>query len=96
MAASSESAASVINLWEIAIKTSTGKLAAPADLMRQVQSNPDFTVLPVQAEHAWRVRDLPRLHGDPFDHLLVAQALCENLTMMTRDAWMGRYGVPVF
>ena len=88
--------ASVINLWEIAVKTTKGQLVAPADLMQRVQSNPDFIVLPVRAEHAWRVKDLPRHHGDPFDHLLAAQALCENLTLITRDAWMARYGVSVF
>ena len=88
--------ASVVNLWEIAIKTTKGQLVVPADLMQRVQTNPGFTVLPVRAEHAWRVKDLPRLHGDPFDHLLVAQALCENLTMITRDAWIARYGVSVF
>ena len=88
--------ANVVNLWEIAIKTTKGQLNAPADLMERVQSNPDLILLPVLAEHAWRVRTLPRLHGDPFDHLLVAQAQCENLTVVTRDAWIGRYGVAVF
>jgi len=42
------------------------------------------------------VRSLPTLHRDPFDHLLIAQAMCENMTLVTRDAMMKRYEVPVF
>lgn len=87
---------SVASLWEIAIKAARGGLDPPPDLPRIVESHPDFTLLPIQADHAWRVRTLPRLHGDPFDRLLIAQALCENLTLMTRDGWMTRYRVPVF
>jgi len=39
---------------------------------------------------------LPRLHRDPFDHLLIAQALCEGLTLMTHDRWLARYEAPIF
>lgn len=87
---------SVISLWEIAIKSRDGDLEAPGDLLGQVQSNPDFEILPVLAEHAWRVHSLPRLHRDPFDHLLIAQALCEGLTLMTHDRWLARYEAPIF
>jgi PIN domain nuclease of toxin-antitoxin system len=87
---------SVVGLWEIAIKAGKGLLEAPANLLAQIETNPDLTLLPVRGDHAWRVRILPRLHGDPFDHLIIAQAFCEGLTVMTRDPWIGRYGVPVF
>lgn len=87
---------SVVSLWEIAIKSAKGQLRAPEDFLRAVESNPDFEVLPVLAEHAWRVRSLPLFHGDPFDRLLVAQALCENLVLVSRDPWLTRYEVPIF
>jgi PIN domain nuclease of toxin-antitoxin system len=87
---------SVVSLWEIAIKAEQGRLDPPADLPQLIESNPDFELLPILAEHAWRVRTLPRLHGDPFDRLLISQAYCEDMTLMSRDPWMARYGVPVF
>ena len=80
---------SVACLWEIAVKAARGRLDPPSDFRRTIESHPDFKVLPILAEHAWRVRTLPRLHGDPFDRLLVSQALCEGLTLMSRDPWMG-------
>ena len=87
---------SVASLWEIAIKARDGDLEAPDDLLGRVQSNPDFEILPVLAEHAWRVKSLPALHRDPFDHLLIAQALCEGMTLMTHDRWIARYEAPIF
>src|ERR1700709_1628240 len=64
---------SAVSLWEIAIKASLGKLEAPDDLPTRVQQL-GFELLPVTAEHAWRVRSLPRHHRDPFHRLLVAPA----------------------
>ena len=49
--------------------------------------------LPVGAEHAWRVRDLPPHHRDPFDRLLVAQALAERIAIVSADGRFGAYGV---
>jgi len=87
---------SVVSFWEIAIKVRDRRLQAPDDLLARVQADPDFEILPVQAEHAWRVGTLPRFHRDPFDRLLIAQALCENLTLMTHDRHMARYDAPIF
>ncbi len=87
---------SVASLWEIAIKTRDGRLQAPGGLPELVAANPDFEVLPVLVAHAWAVRQLPMHHRDPFDHLLIAQALCEGLTLMTHDRWIRRYEAPVF
>ncbi len=83
---------STISLWEIAIKMRTGRLKAPDDLPAIISANPDFEVLPILPAHVWRVRLLPRLHGDPFDHLLIAQAACEAMTLVSRDRWMAAYG----
>ena len=54
-----------------------------------------FLSLPVTAEHAFGVRTLPMHHGDPFDRLLVAQARIEGLTLVTADAVLSAYAVPL-
>ncbi len=84
--------ASVVSVWEISIKRSLGKLDAPAELaaaLRDTQIEP----LPIGVEHAERVATLPFHHKDPFDRLLVAQALVENLVLVTRDAQLAVYGI---
>jgi PIN domain nuclease of toxin-antitoxin system len=81
-------------VWEIAIKRSLGKLTAPDDLPDRI-SGGGFAWLPISAEHAWMVRDLPRHHGDPFDRVLVAQALIERLPIITADPHFDAYGVEV-
>jgi PIN domain nuclease of toxin-antitoxin system len=85
---------STASLWEIAIKRSLGKLTAPDDLPDRI-SDEGFSWLPVAAAHAWQVRDLPAHHRDPFDRLLVAQALTERLPIITADARFEDYGVQV-
>lgn len=85
---------SAASLWEIAIKRSLGKLTAPDDLPDQIAGE-GFACLPVSPAHAWRVRDLPWHHRDPFDRLLIAQALFERLPIVTTDAHFDAYGVDV-
>ena len=85
---------STASLWEIAIKRSLGKLTAPDDLPDEI-ANAGFAWLPVSADHAWRVHDLPPHHRDPFDRLLIAQALIERVPVITADARFGDYGVDV-
>ena len=85
---------STASLWEIAIKRSLGKLTAPDDLPDEI-ANAGFTWLPVSADHAWQVHDLPPHHRDPFDRLLIAQALIERVPVITADARFGDYGVDV-
>ena len=70
--------------WEIAIKRSLGKLRTPADLKDQLQTA-RFEVVNVTIDHALAVGDLPAHHSDPFDRMLVAQAILEGLTMVTQD-----------
>ena len=82
---------SVASLWEIAIKMRNGKLSAPGDLPDLIRADPDYELLPILQEHAWQVRQLPRLHRDPFDQLLVAQAVVEDLTIVTHDRVIAGY-----
>ncbi len=83
---------SAATVWEISIKRRTGKLDAPANLLELVAAA-GLQLLSITAGHAERVADLPDVHGDPFDRLLVAQAMLEHLTILTADANIGRYGV---
>jgi PIN domain nuclease of toxin-antitoxin system len=85
---------SAVNLWEIAIKRTLGKINAPDDLPEIVRSL-GHEILPVRMEHAWRVSTLPLHHHDPFDRLLVAQAMIEDLTLVTHDSMMNAYDVKV-
>jgi PIN domain nuclease of toxin-antitoxin system len=71
-----------------------GKLRAPADLKAQIQTA-RFAVLNVTVDHALGVGDLPAHHSNPFDRILVAQALFEGLTMVTQDPKLHRYEVAV-
>jgi PIN domain nuclease of toxin-antitoxin system len=87
-----EPLASTVSLWEIAIKSSLGKLEAHDDLLDAIVDD-GFTWLPVSHEHAWAVRGLLHHHGDPFDRLLVAQALTERLPLVSADARLDAYGV---
>ncbi|MEU4778219.1 type II toxin-antitoxin system VapC family toxin [Micromonospora sp. NPDC023633] len=85
---------SPVSLWEITIKQTAGKLVGPADLAEQVRDM-GFRELPVTHAHAIAARRLPFHHRDPFDRMLVAQAVVEGLTLVTRDASIALYDVDV-
>lgn len=85
---------SAASVWEIAIKRSLGKLTAPDDLPDRIAEQ-GFAWLLISVVHAWQVRDLPGHHRDPFDRLIVAQALIERLPVITSDARFNDYGVEV-
>jgi PIN domain nuclease of toxin-antitoxin system len=85
---------STASVWEITIKRSLGKLTAPDDLPDRI-ADEGFPWLAVSADHAWQVRELPLHHRDPFDRMLVAQALTERLPIITTDPNFGPYGVQV-
>jgi PIN domain nuclease of toxin-antitoxin system len=84
--------ASAASAWEISIKQALGKLEAPSDLVRQIEVH-RFEPLPITVSHAYAAGALPRDHDDPFDRMLVAQAMAEGLILVTRDPRMGLYGV---
>lgn len=87
---------SVASCWEIAIKTSLGKLRLPQPpatfLPQQMQANA-MALLDISFAHVVQVSDLPFHHRDPFDRLIVAQALAEGLPVVTADPVFEKYGV---
>jgi PIN domain nuclease of toxin-antitoxin system len=85
---------SPISILEIAIKQATGKLQAPATLLAMLEGC-RFAELALSIAHAAEVRELPPIHKDPFDRTLIAQARVEGLTLLSRDALLGRYDVPL-
>ena len=85
-------AVSAVSAWEISIKKALGKLSAPDDLEHQVQAG-GFTPLPVTFAHGVAEGQLARHHDDPFDRMLIAQALAEGLTVVTRDKRFSDYSV---
>ena len=84
--------ASAASAWEIEIKAALGKLQAPADLADQLRLR-RFIELPVHVRHVRALRTLPPLHRDPFDRLLVAQAIVDDLSLVTRDERVRAYPV---
>ena len=88
---------SVVSLWEIAIKSAQGRPdfnVDPRRLRRQLLRN-TWREIPVTGEHALTVSDLPPLHKDPFDRLLLAQAIVEDAQLLTVDARLGDYNGPI-
>lgn len=78
--------------WEISIKRTAGKLNSPGDLAQQIEGS-GFHHVDVSIAHACAAGALPQHHGDPFDRMLVAQAMLEGLTIATRDRRISLYGV---
>lgn len=90
----SELAFSVVSFAEIGVKAAIGKLTVPADLHDQVLRS-GLSIVGLAPAHGLLVGDLPLHHRDPFDRLLIAQARCEGLTIVTADRRFAEYGVPV-
>lgn len=86
---------SVATLWEIAIKAGIGKLDADAAVVRRAARDSGFEELSVLGSHVEALKGLPDHHRDPFDRLLVAQAIAEPMLLLTADAVVARYGVSV-
>ncbi|MFP4302895.1 MAG: type II toxin-antitoxin system VapC family toxin [Alkalispirochaetaceae bacterium] len=89
---------SIAGYWEIGIKQSLGKLELAAGweetLPREMTRN-RIARLPVEPKHVHELVGLPWIHRDPFDRLMIAQALVEGLSVISRDRDLGAYGVPV-
>ncbi len=82
--------------WEIAIKENIGKIKIHTslnDLITQSLEAYNFITLPISFAHAIKVGTLPSIHRDPFDRILVAQAMVENLTILTSDPFIIKYKV---
>jgi PIN domain nuclease of toxin-antitoxin system len=85
---------SAASIWEIEIKRLGGRLPAPEHVLEQVEDI-GFLPLEITPDHALDAARLPRHHGDPFDRLLVAQAQAEAATLVTDDAALAAYDVPI-
>jgi PIN domain nuclease of toxin-antitoxin system len=84
---------SAASIWEMTLKLAVGKLALPPHFGDLFAREP-FEPLAVTAAHALRTADLPPVHRDPFDRLLVAQCLVEGLTLVTADERLLGYSIP--
>lgn len=83
---------SVASWWEIAIKKSLGRLQFDFDRTRNALDQREVAILPITMSYAEAAARLKRLHSDPFDHMLVAQAIDESLVLLTRDVRLKPYG----
>lgn len=86
---------SAASVWEIEIKRALGKLSAPTDLVATI-AGAGFSALPITLDDAARAGALPAHHRDPFDRMLVAQAVRVDAVIASRDDAFGLYGVEVF
>jgi PIN domain nuclease of toxin-antitoxin system len=84
---------SAASVWEIAIKQALGKIQ-PSDVAERVQAS-GFRPLPITSDHAIAAGRLAAIHSDPFDRMLIAQALVEDLTLVTRDATIQKYEIAI-
>jgi PIN domain nuclease of toxin-antitoxin system len=85
---------SIASVWELTIKVSSGKLNFPADPETIIRAE-GFTVLPISFAHIRQNGALAFLHRDPFDRMLVAQAMVEAAPLITADRQLARYNVPI-
>lgn len=84
---------SIVSLWEIAIKIRIGKLDADINEITDAIPAEGFTLLPIVPQHLKVLMGLPIHHRDPFDHLLMAQALSEQASFLSSDTQMGHYSI---
>ena len=84
---------SAASVWELGLKQAKGKLRMPAGWIDLLRAD-GFSELPLTVAHAEACHDLPLLHGDPFDRVLLAQARAEGAVFVTRDEILHRYGIP--
>ncbi len=80
-------------IWELAIKQASGKLPYRADRVARELERLGFVEIPITARHGLAAGCLPRHHNDPFDRVMIAQALAEDLVLVSRDHLFVRYGV---
>ncbi len=85
---------STASLWEIEIKRALGKLVIDGSYYEAIKQN-GFTFLPIFPTHTLALRDLPNIHKDPFDRMLIAQTICEKLIFITDDKLIARYPITI-
>jgi Uncharacterized protein conserved in bacteria len=85
---------STVSFWELAIKQTLGKIDASIRF-DQMEKRPGISELTISSKYTTELRSLPMLHGDPFDRMLVAQAMVEGMVLVTGDRRLARYPVAV-
>lgn len=88
---------SVVSLWEVAIKAAQKKPDFPYEVeqLRTGLLANGYRELSIESEHVLALKDLPAIHSDPFDRLLVSQAISEGMTLLTADKKLQHYGAHV-
>jgi PIN domain nuclease of toxin-antitoxin system len=88
---------SAANLWEVVIKRALGRedFKADARVLRRGLLDNGYSELPIGSEHVVALDNLPPIHKDPFDRILLAQALVEGITLLTADGALAQYPAPV-
>ena len=87
----------IVSMWEIAIKSSIGKLEIKSSISKIVETceKEHLEILSIKPVHLDGIRKLPLIHGDPFDRLIISQALMENFIIITKDGIISQYDVKV-
>jgi len=88
---------SLVSIWEVQIKTQLGKLTLhqPIDMLVQQQQQNGIQLLPIKLNHILSIQPLPYHHKDPFDRLLIAQTIAENLTCVSADLVFNQYNISI-
>jgi len=84
---------SIVSLWEIEIKRNIGKLTISQPIEMLLPQ--EITVLPLRVEHIGHLKNLPFYHNDPFDRIIITQAIVEGFTVVTNDSFFKYYDVPI-
>ncbi len=80
-------------IWEMVIKTSLGKLKTLENLYKEIEN--DFDAMPIKTNHILGISSLEFIHHDPFDRLLIAQSVIENIPLITSDKQINRYDLQI-
>lgn len=88
---------SIVSMWEIAIKSSIGKLKIKSSISKIADTceKEQLDILSIKPFHLDEISKLPPIHGDPFDRLIISQAITENLVIITKDGTIPQYNVKV-
>lgn len=88
---------SIVSMWEIAIKSSIGKLKIKSSISKIADTceKEQLEILSIKPFHLDEINKLPPIHGDPFDRLIISQAITENLAIITKDETIPQYNVKV-
>jgi PIN domain nuclease of toxin-antitoxin system len=87
---------SIASIWEMQIKCQAGRLNLRMPLSRLIDEqsqNNGLEILPIKAQHVYELQNLPDVHRDPFDRIMIAQAIVENLLFVSKDSVLGGYPV---